>query len=260
MAKYYVGTAGWSYEDWDGIVYPVRKGAGFHALSFLADFIDIVEVNSTFYRPAPPAMVRSWLKRIEDRPDFMLALKLYQGFTHAGEGFTKKDVEEVRLAADLVHLQGRLAALLVQFPWSFRNTSENTAYLERLLSSSPGCPCPSRSVTRAGTRPPSTTSSARAGPLSATSTSRCSRDRSSLRPSARTRISLTSASTAATTRTGSARTPDATTATTTSTPRASSMTGSRASRTWARRAARSTSSPTTITVGRPWPTPSRSGT
>ena len=95
MAKYYVGTAGWSYEDWDGIVYPVRKGAGFHALSFLAGFINIVEVNSTFYRPAPPAMVRSWLKRIEDRPDFMLALKLYQAFTHAGEGFTKKDVEEV---------------------------------------------------------------------------------------------------------------------------------------------------------------------
>ncbi len=27
MAKYYVGTAGWSYEDWEGIVYPVRKGA-----------------------------------------------------------------------------------------------------------------------------------------------------------------------------------------------------------------------------------------
>jgi uncharacterized protein YecE (DUF72 family) len=140
MAKYYVGTAGWSYDDWDGIVYPPRKGAGFHALSFLAGFINIVEVNSTFYRPAPPAMVRSWLKRIEDRPDFMLALKLYQAFTHAGEGFTEKDVEEVRLAADLVHLQGRLAALLVQFPWSFRNTSGNTAYLERLLRLFAGLP------------------------------------------------------------------------------------------------------------------------
>ena len=159
MAKYYVGTAGWSYEDWDGIVYPVRKGAGFHALSFLADFINIVEVNSTFYRPAPPAMVRSWLKRIEDRPDFMLALKLYQAFTHAGEGFTKKDVEDVRLAADLVHLQGRLAALLVQFPWSFRNTSENTDYLERLFELfaglSPGRRGPSRELGHARLlRPP----------------------------------------------------------------------------------------------------------
>ena len=140
MAKYYVGTAGWSYEDWDGIVYPVRKARGFHALPYLAGFINIIEVNSTFYRPAPPAMVRSWLKRIEDHPDFLLSLKLYRAFTHPREGFSRKDVEEVRLAADLVQLQGRLAALLVQFPWSFRNSPENGEYLERLLKLFAGFP------------------------------------------------------------------------------------------------------------------------
>lgn len=140
MAKYYVGTAGWSYEDWEGIVYPVRKGRGFHPLAFLAGFINIVEVNSTFYRPAAPAMVRSWLKRIENRPDFLLSLKLYQAFTHAREGYTPKDVDEIRLAADLVRLQGRLAALLVQFPWSFRNSPENAGYLERLLELFAGYP------------------------------------------------------------------------------------------------------------------------
>ena len=140
MAKYYVGTAGWSYEDWDGIVYPVRKGRGFHALPYLADLINIVEVNSTFYRPAGPDMVRSWLKKIEDRPDFLLSLKLYQAFTHAREGFTRKDVEDVKTAADLVRLQGRLAALLVQFPWSFRNSPENTDYLLRLFKLFAGYP------------------------------------------------------------------------------------------------------------------------
>ena len=140
MAKYYVGTAGWSYEDWEGIVYPVSKGRGFHPLTFLADFINIVEVNSTFYRPAPPAMVRSWLKRIEDRPDFLLSLKLYQAFTHAREGFTPKDVDDVRQAADLVRLQGRLAALLVQFPWSFRNSPENAEYLRGLCKLFAGYP------------------------------------------------------------------------------------------------------------------------
>ncbi len=140
MAKYYVGTAGWSYEDWDGIVYPVRKGRGFHALPYLADLINIVEVNSTFYRPADPAMVRSWLKKIEDHPDFLLSLKLYQAFTHAREGFTRKDVDAVKTAADLVRLQGRLAALLVQFPWSFRNSAENVDYLQRLLTLFAGYP------------------------------------------------------------------------------------------------------------------------
>jgi uncharacterized protein YecE (DUF72 family) len=140
MAKYYVGPAGWSYEDWEGVVYPLRKGRGFHPLSYLAGFVDIVEINSTFYRPAPPAMVRSWLKRIEDRPEFLLSLKLYQAFTHAREGYTAKDVDEVRQAADLVRLQGRLAALLVQFPWSFRNSPQNLDYLRRLLALFDGYP------------------------------------------------------------------------------------------------------------------------
>jgi uncharacterized protein YecE (DUF72 family) len=140
MAKFYVGTAGWSYEDWDGIVYPVPKGRGFHPLSYLADFINIVEINSTFYRPAGPSMVRSWLKRIERRPDFLLSLKLYQAFTHAREGFAPKDVEDVKTAAGLVRLEGRLAALLVQFPWSFRNSPENMGYLLRLLELFAGYP------------------------------------------------------------------------------------------------------------------------
>jgi len=140
MATYYVGTAGWSYEDWDGIVYPVRKGRGFHALPYLADYINVVEVNSTFYRTASPALARSWLKRIEGHPDFLFALKLHQAFTHKRTDFTQKDVEEFKVAADLIRLGGRLAALLVQFPWSFANTAENTDYLLRLLKLFAGFP------------------------------------------------------------------------------------------------------------------------
>ncbi|HSA95510.1 MAG TPA: DUF72 domain-containing protein [Acidobacteriota bacterium] len=140
MAEYFVGPAGWSYEDWEGIVYPVAKPRGFHALSYLPAFVDIVEVNSTFYRPAPPDMVKAWLKRIEDRPKFQLALKLFQAFTHAREGFSRKDIDDVRQAADLVRLKGRLAALLVQFPWSFRNSPENMEYLRRLFKAFAGYP------------------------------------------------------------------------------------------------------------------------
>ncbi|HOW86532.1 MAG TPA: DUF72 domain-containing protein [Candidatus Aminicenantes bacterium] len=140
MARYYIGPAGWSYEDWEGIVYPAPRPRGFHPLSYLPRFVDIVEVNSTFYRPAPPALVESWLRRIAGRPDFLLALKLHQAFTHAREGFSDRDVDDVRRAADLVRLRGRLAALLVQFPWSFRNTPENIEYLRRLLGLFEGYP------------------------------------------------------------------------------------------------------------------------
>jgi uncharacterized protein YecE (DUF72 family) len=140
MAKYHVGTAGWSYEDWEGIVYPVSKGGSFHALPYLAGYIDLVEVNSTFYRPADPALVRSWLRKIEPFPDFLLALKLHQSFTHARSGFSRPEVDAFKAAADVLHLRSRLAALLVQFPWSFRNTPENADYLARLLAVFSGYP------------------------------------------------------------------------------------------------------------------------
>ncbi len=70
----------------------------------------------------------------------MLSLKLYQGFTHPREGFSRAEVDDVRAAADLVLLQNRLAALLIQFPWSFRNSPQNIEYLERLLALFAGYP------------------------------------------------------------------------------------------------------------------------
>ena len=44
-----IGTAGWSYKDWDGIFYPSgmqrRKQ---HPLEYLAHFFDITEINTRF--------------------------------------------------------------------------------------------------------------------------------------------------------------------------------------------------------------------
>ena len=140
MATYYVGTAGWSYEDWEGVVYPVPRSRGFHPLIYLSGYIDIVEVNSTFYRPAAPDMALSWLKKVEGRPDFLFAVKLHQAFTHGAREFTQKDVDEFKKAVDLLLLRKCLAALLIQFPWSFRNTPENAAYLARLFAFFSGYP------------------------------------------------------------------------------------------------------------------------
>lgn len=140
MPEYCVGTAGWSYEDWESIVYPARKPSGFHPLPYLASLIDMVEINSTFYRPAPPAMVLSWLNKIAPFPHFLLAVKLHQMFTHERKGFGQKEIDEFRAALDLIQIRDRLAALLIQFPWSFRNTPENMEYLELLLGVFSGYP------------------------------------------------------------------------------------------------------------------------
>ena len=49
--NYYIGPAGWSYKDWEGIVYPLKKGKNFHPLKYISHYFDTVEINSSFYRP-----------------------------------------------------------------------------------------------------------------------------------------------------------------------------------------------------------------
>jgi uncharacterized protein YecE (DUF72 family) len=140
MARYYFGTAGWSYEDWEGIVYPASRGRDFHPLSFLARYIDIVEVNSTFYRQPTVYLSRSWVRRVAPFSDFSLSVKLHQVFTHERREFTRADVDGFKLGIEPLIAAGRLAALLVQFPWSYANTEANTNYLLELFRLFSGYP------------------------------------------------------------------------------------------------------------------------
>ena len=59
-----VGTAGWSYKDWDGILYPpevTRKKI--HPVEYLARFFDVIEINTSFYGHIRPEWGRLWCKR-----------------------------------------------------------------------------------------------------------------------------------------------------------------------------------------------------
>jgi uncharacterized protein YecE (DUF72 family) len=140
MPKYHIGTAGWSYEDWEGIVYPPQKGRGFHPLIYLADYINIVEINSTFYRPASAALSVSWLKKVEGHPDFLFSVKLHQVFSHQRKNFSQKDVDDFKAGIELLRVRNRLAALLIQFPWSYARTPANEEYLLRLFGLFGGYP------------------------------------------------------------------------------------------------------------------------
>ncbi|MFP4081434.1 MAG: DUF72 domain-containing protein [Candidatus Aminicenantes bacterium] len=133
MARHYFGTAGWSYKDWEGIVYPERKGRGFHPLIFLAQYINMVEINSTFYRPPAIYMSLSWIKKVQDCPDFQFSVKLHQIFTHQRKDFSQKEVDDFKLGIEPLRAKNRLASILIQFPWSFVNTTAHTEYLMRLF-------------------------------------------------------------------------------------------------------------------------------
>ena len=142
----HIGTAGWSYKDWEGIFYPSgMKQRRIHPLEYLARFFDITEINTSFYGPLKPELAKLWCRRVADiNPRFLFSAKLYRAFTHSplavmeptsAATIRPTDEDEVRTREGLDALagEGRLGALLIQFPVSFKNTLLNRDYLDRLL-------------------------------------------------------------------------------------------------------------------------------
>ncbi|HVT03598.1 MAG TPA: DUF72 domain-containing protein [Thermoanaerobaculia bacterium] len=115
-----VGPAGWSYKDWTGPVYPSPKSSKFDELAFLAGLFDTIEVNSSFYRIPPASHSKSWLKRSAHNEDFLFTAKLFKGFTHEKKAFDEGDVNAFRAFLDPLYEAQKLGALLIQFPWSFK--------------------------------------------------------------------------------------------------------------------------------------------
>jgi uncharacterized protein YecE (DUF72 family) len=140
-----IGTAGWSYKDWEGVFYPPgmqrRKQ---HALEILAQCFDVVEINTSFYGHIKPELAKLWARKVAVNPKFVFTAKLHRSFTHSplavmeptSAATIKPNDEDERLAReglDALAATGKFAALLIQFPVSYKNTSLNREYLESLL-------------------------------------------------------------------------------------------------------------------------------
>ncbi len=133
QTKTKVGPAGWSYEDWKGVVYPTEKPRGFSELSYIARYFDTVEVNTTFYRPPTPWLARQWVRKVAHNPDFEFTAKLWQRFTHEGAALGTDDERKFKEGIQPLVDADRLGTLLVQFPWRFKNEPGNREWLGTLL-------------------------------------------------------------------------------------------------------------------------------
>ena len=71
-----VGVAGWSYPDWEGYVYPACDK---DKLACVAPYLDMIEINSTFYRPPDARTVASWVERTADLPHRRLVGRAHGG-------------------------------------------------------------------------------------------------------------------------------------------------------------------------------------
>jgi uncharacterized protein YecE (DUF72 family) len=142
----HVGTAGWSYKDWDGIFYPPgmqhRKQ---HPLDILARCFDMVEIDTSFHGHIKPHLAKLWVRTAKAvNPKFVFTAKLHRSFTHnpmavmeptSAASIRPNDEDEAlaREGLEVLAGEGKLGALLIQFPVSFKNTSLNREYLEKLL-------------------------------------------------------------------------------------------------------------------------------
>ena len=132
--KIRVGVAGWSYTDWEGTVYP-KHGSKFDHLAYLANFFDTIEINSPFYRIPPASHAKSWVRRVASNPDFQFTTKIFRGFTHDKAALHPADIKAFRNYLDPLMESGKLGAILLQFPWSFKNSPESLEKLEKLFRS-----------------------------------------------------------------------------------------------------------------------------
>ena len=131
--KIRVGPAGWSYTDWEKVVYPPH-GSKFDHLAYLSSFFDTIEINSPFYRIPPPAHAKSWVRRVSANDDFKFTTKVFRGFTHEAARLEREDVKAFRNYLDPLMEADRLGAILLQFPWSFKNTPEAREKLTKLFA------------------------------------------------------------------------------------------------------------------------------
>jgi uncharacterized protein YecE (DUF72 family) len=129
LPRLYIGPAGWSYPDWNGVVYPRRKQRGFDPLEYISSYFNLVEINSTFYRlPARETAMR-WAERVAGNPDFRFSVKAHKGITHVKTPPEDTAIDAFKNNTGPLLDSGRLLCVLLQFPWSFRNNRNNLARL-----------------------------------------------------------------------------------------------------------------------------------
>lgn len=132
LGSCYIGVSGWAYKDWKGIVYD--KSSEINPIRYLAQWINSIEVNVTFYKPVSSDVVWRWVYQVDDIPDFLFTVKLWSRFTHNGD--IEIDFTEMGLFIDSIEplvVSKRLGCILIQFPHRFHRTIANRRYLARLI-------------------------------------------------------------------------------------------------------------------------------
>ncbi|HEV2737904.1 MAG TPA: DUF72 domain-containing protein [Candidatus Elarobacter sp.] len=135
----WIGTCGFSYRDWVGVLYPPGTKAR-EMLEIYSRVFSAVEIDSTYYRVPAPATFASMAERTPD--GFRFSVKLPGAATHlpAGVSALPAEVKDFRAALKPLVASGKLACGLAQFPNSFKPSADAEKRLRALRKALPGLP------------------------------------------------------------------------------------------------------------------------
>lgn len=123
----YLGTSGFSYDDWVGNFYPLgmpkREWLGYYAREFNA-----CEVNSTYYALPKSSSLKTMAEKTGE--DFLFSIKAHQEMTHQ-RGDNAAIFTAFCQVLEPVIAVGKLGCVLAQFPYSFRFDRRNWEYLKQ---------------------------------------------------------------------------------------------------------------------------------
>lgn len=125
-----IGTSGWSYPHWRRRFYP--QGLAHRAeLEFLAQRLNSVEINASFYRLQRPRAYTSWAEQTPD--DFLFAVKGSRFITHLKQLRDARQGLANFLASGVLALGAKMGPILWQLPASMEFDRERIAgFLDEL--------------------------------------------------------------------------------------------------------------------------------
>lgn len=127
VKRIYIGTSGYSYQDWKDNFYPPGLSPG-GQLNYYSSIFNTVELNFTYYSFPNQYIFFNMCKKIKDNEEFLFSVKANKVFTHERK-YNKEDAKKFLSSLKPLSDAGRLGSILFQFPYSFFYKMDNLDYI-----------------------------------------------------------------------------------------------------------------------------------
>jgi uncharacterized protein YecE (DUF72 family) len=132
-ASVFIGTSGWYYDHWEGVLYPPKLPRAKRFSVYIRDF-NSVEINATFYRLPSDSMASGWYAKAP--AGFVYAAKAHRDITHNRKLKNAHESLKIFLQA-ITPLKDKLGIILFQLPPSLKQDNALLSDFLSLLPSSP---------------------------------------------------------------------------------------------------------------------------